>query len=131
MESGSPTCRTNVDLASACFVRHAGDSVPRFSPDGKWIAYVSDETGRSEVYIRPFRGGPAASEGRIQISTGGGDFPAWSRTGEDLFYISTDLNLKQLDLRPPGPGRAAAATLFKVRSGAGLNASLGTRTFCG
>jgi serine/threonine protein kinase len=105
------------------------DSVPRFSPDGKWIAYVSDETGRSEVYIRPFQGGPAASGGRIQISTGGGDFPAWNRTGEDLFYISADLNLKQLDLRPPGPGRAAAATLFKVCSGTGLNASPGTGTF--
>jgi serine/threonine protein kinase len=101
------------------------DTLPRFSPDGKWIAYASDETGRSEVYIRPFREGPAASEGRIQISTGGGDYPAWSRTGEELFYISTDLNLRGFDLRHLGPGHAAV-TLFKACPGTGMVALPGT-----
>jgi Tol biopolymer transport system component len=53
-----------------------------FSPDGRWIAYVSDESGRDEVYIRSFPE-PAT---RIQISTEGGTGPLWSRDGKELFY---------------------------------------------
>jgi serine/threonine-protein kinase len=53
-----------------------------FSPDGRWIAYVSDESGRDEVYVQPFPGpGP-----RKQISNDGGTQPAWSRTSRELFY---------------------------------------------
>src|SRR4030095_15101849 len=68
------------------------EGVARFSPDGKWIAYVSNETGRSEVYIRPFREGPAGANDRLQVSNGGGDFPAWSRNGKELIFISNDMN---------------------------------------
>ncbi|HXV61935.1 MAG TPA: protein kinase [Vicinamibacteria bacterium] len=53
-----------------------------FSPNGRWIAYVSDETGDFEVYVRPFPSG----EPRVPISSGGGEEPAWSRSGEELFY---------------------------------------------
>ena len=54
----------------------------RFSPDGKWIAYISDASGRYEVYVRPFPG-----EGsQWQISTGGGEEPVWSRDGQEIFY---------------------------------------------
>lgn len=53
-----------------------------FSPDGRWLAYRSDETGRSEVYVRPF---PALG-GRWQVSTDGGVLPTWSRTRKELFY---------------------------------------------
>ena len=53
-----------------------------FSPDGRWVAYQSNETGRDEVYVRPFRG---RGEG-WQISTGGGSFPVWSRARRELFY---------------------------------------------
>jgi serine/threonine protein kinase/Tol biopolymer transport system component len=101
------------------------DGVPRFSPEGKWIAYVSDETGQSEVYIRPFREGPAGANDRIQVSTGGGDFPAWSRNGNELFFISNDMNLKQVDMRNFGPTRGNGATLFKVCPGTGLHARAG------
>jgi hypothetical protein len=101
------------------------EGVARFSPDGKWIAYVSDETGRSEVYIRPFREGPAGANDRIQISTGGGDFPAWSKNGNELFFVSNDMNLKQVDMRHLGPNRGTGATLFKVCPGTGLNARAG------
>jgi hypothetical protein len=55
---------------------------PKFSPDGRWIAYTSDESGRDEVYVRPFPG----PGGKWPISTGGGDFPIWSRTRPELFY---------------------------------------------
>jgi Tol biopolymer transport system component len=65
----------------------------RFSRDGEWIAYTSDETGRSEVYVRPFSDGTSASDGKIQVSNDGGDFPVWRRDGQELFYIAGDLHL--------------------------------------
>jgi serine/threonine-protein kinase len=55
---------------------------PRFSPDGHWIAYVSDESGRPEVYLQPYPG-PA---GKRQVSTDGGTEPLWSPDGRELFY---------------------------------------------
>ena len=57
---------------------------PDFSPDGRWLAYASDESGLSEVYVQPYPGpGP-----RQQVSTGGGMGPAWSRDGRELFYTT-------------------------------------------
>jgi Tol biopolymer transport system component len=55
---------------------------PRFSPDGRWLAYVSNESGRDEVYVQPFPG-PGR---RWQISTEGGTAPVWARSGRELFY---------------------------------------------
>jgi len=54
----------------------------RFAPDGHWIAYTSDDSGRSEVYVRPYPG----PGGKWQISTEGGEEPRWSRNGQELFY---------------------------------------------
>ncbi len=59
---------------------------PSFSPDGRWIAYTSDESGLFEVYVRPFPG----PGGRWEISTGGGRIPVWSRNGRELFYRTSD-----------------------------------------
>ena len=53
-----------------------------FSPDGRWLAYFSNESGQQEVYVRPFPG----PGGLQQISNDGGAFPAWSRTRPELFY---------------------------------------------
>ena len=55
---------------------------PMFSPDGNWLAYVSDETGQNEVYVKPYPG-PGS---RWLVSTSGGTEPVWSPTGEELFY---------------------------------------------
>jgi len=63
---------------------------PAFSPDGRWIAYSSDESGRFEVYVRPFPGAALAGSGKWQISTGGGMHPIWSRSGRELFWESPD-----------------------------------------
>jgi eukaryotic-like serine/threonine-protein kinase len=60
---------------------HFAEWGPAFSPDGHWVAYTSDESGRSEVYVRPYPG----PGGKWQISTEGGEEPRWSRSGE-LFY---------------------------------------------
>ncbi len=54
------------------------------SPDGHYLAYQSDESGRYEVYVRPF---PQVNAGRWQISTGGGTQPAWAHSGQELFYL--------------------------------------------
>jgi serine/threonine protein kinase/Tol biopolymer transport system component len=61
------------------------EGTPAFSPDGRWLAYRSDESGNNEVYVRPFPG----PGGKWQISTGGGLFPKWSHNGKELFYRAT------------------------------------------
>jgi serine/threonine-protein kinase len=58
---------------------------PALSPDGRWLAYSSDETGRQEVYVRPF---PNIGDGKWVVSTGGGVSPVWSPTGKELSYMS-------------------------------------------
>lgn len=70
----------------------------RFSPDGKWIAYSSNETGLYEVYLQPFPGpGPA-----IKVSTGGGYSPGWRGDGRELFYISNDNKMMSAEIRFTG-----------------------------
>ena len=60
------------------------EGAPTFSPDGRWIAYVSNKSGRPEIYVQPFPG----PGGKWQISTDGGLEPAWRRDGRELFYRS-------------------------------------------
>ncbi len=62
------------------------ESVPRFSPDGRWLAYTSNESGRYEIYVQPYPG----PGGKWQISTEGGMEPAWNPNGRELFYRSGD-----------------------------------------
>jgi len=60
---------------------------PAPSPDGRWLAYTSSESGQQEVYVRPF---PATSEGRWQVSIGGGTHPRWAPSSRELFYLSPE-----------------------------------------
>jgi dipeptidyl aminopeptidase/acylaminoacyl peptidase len=57
---------------------------PVFSPDGHWLAYISDESGRPEIYVKPYPG----PGGKWQISTEGGSEPAWNHNGRELFFRS-------------------------------------------
>jgi serine/threonine-protein kinase len=69
------------------------------APDGRWIAYQSNESGRDEIYVRPF---PDVTRGRWQVSTGGGRTPVWARTGRELFYRSADGAVMSVRVEP-GP----------------------------
>ena len=62
------------------------ESTPSFSPDGHWLAYISDETGRYEVYAQPYPG----PGGKYQVSTNGGTEPVWNPNGKEFFYRSGD-----------------------------------------
>jgi len=65
------------------------ETSPAFSPDGRWLAYQSDESGRMEVFVRQFPG----PGGKWQISTGGGGFPVWSRDGRELLFETPDFGV--------------------------------------
>jgi len=56
---------------------------PALSPDGRWMAYTSDESGRDEIYVRPF---PGVDQGKWQVSTGGGQMPLWAPDGRGLYF---------------------------------------------
>jgi Tol biopolymer transport system component len=59
----------------------------RLSPDGHWLAFDSDETGETEVYLQPF---PGSGGGRVRVSSDGGRFPVWAKSGQELFYWNQD-----------------------------------------
>src|SRR5262249_17464619 len=70
----------------------------RISPDGKWIAYGSDETGRSEIYVQSF----PSSGSKRQVSTAGGDQPQWRGDQKEMYYIAPDGKLMAVDVRGDG-----------------------------
>jgi Tol biopolymer transport system component len=61
----------------------------QYSPDGKWVAYTANESGRAEIYVIPFRPEGGAATGKRQVSTEGGLSPRWQRDGKELFYIAS------------------------------------------
>jgi dipeptidyl aminopeptidase/acylaminoacyl peptidase len=85
----------------------------RFSPDSRWIAYVSDASGRYEVYVAPFPG----PGGTLQVSIGGGTEPRWRADGKEMFYFAGDNRLMAVEITAEGEsfevGQAAA--LFPTR----------------
>jgi eukaryotic-like serine/threonine-protein kinase len=85
---------------------------PAFSPDGKWLAYANNATGRQEIYIQPFPSGA----GRWQVSTAGGTSPNWRKDGKELFFISLDSQMMAVDVSQKGAGLQLGAphVLFKA-----------------
>jgi dipeptidyl aminopeptidase/acylaminoacyl peptidase len=78
----------------------AREMSPRVSPDGRWLAYVSNESGTDEVYVRPF---PDVASAKWQVSVSGGTVPMWARNGRELFYLNGKGEMTSLAL-VPGPG---------------------------
>jgi serine/threonine protein kinase/Tol biopolymer transport system component len=94
---------------------------PRISPDGRWMAYASNESGRIEVYVRPF---PDVDKGRWQVSTSGGNSPLWSRDGRELFYFSDGSVMAVTVKTEPNFSPGTARTLFRgTYEGPYLNSS--------
>lgn len=71
----------------------------RISPDGRWLAYTSDETGRAEVHLRGFPSGAS----HVQLSNEGGSEPVWRGDSRELFYLANDGRLMAVDVRSAGP----------------------------
>jgi eukaryotic-like serine/threonine-protein kinase len=78
--------RDSLDTRHTLLDSRFDERAPGIAPNDRWLAYVSDETGRDEVYVRPFPEG----SGRWLISAGGGTEPRWSRDGKELFYRNAD-----------------------------------------
>ncbi len=93
------------DRKPISFVRTpANERNAQFSPDGRWIAYASNESGRYEVYVQGFvppgpQGDGGASSGKWQVSGNGGDQPRWRRDGKELFYVAIDGRLMGAGVR--------------------------------
>ena len=83
----------------------ADESSARFSRDGRWIAYQTDESGRFEIAVREFPAGDRV----WQVSTGGGAHPRWSRDGRELFYVAPDGNLMAVQV-------SAAGSIFRTNT---------------
>jgi serine/threonine-protein kinase len=73
--------------AERLFATAFNERTPEISPDGRWIAYQSDVSGRGEIYVRPF---PNVDDGRWQVSASGGMKPLWGPDGRELFYLTND-----------------------------------------
>jgi Tol biopolymer transport system component/tRNA A-37 threonylcarbamoyl transferase component Bud32 len=73
------------------------EAAPMLSPDGKWLAYESDETGKTEVYVRPF---PNTEGGKWQVSVTGGQAPLWARSGKEIFFVDGARNMVAAPVLP-------------------------------
>jgi eukaryotic-like serine/threonine-protein kinase len=103
------------------------EELGRFSPDGRWIAYTSNESGRLEIYVRPFNaslltGSPPGAQtpvsGKWMVSKGGGNVALWRRDGKELFYISLDGTAMAVDVNTSGIFQAGVPKpLFKLPPG--------------
>ncbi len=103
------------------------ESYGKFSPDGRWIAYASEESGKNQVYVQPFEpsaamgstsGGRAPITGKWMVSKDGGGTPLWERDGKELFYLSLDGDAMAVDVNTSGVFQAGVPKiLFKLPSG--------------
>lgn len=86
---------------------------PQVSPDGRWMAYQSDETGRFEIYVRPY---PNVEAGRWQVSANGGTTPRWSANGRELFFYD-GMSLMRVDVQARGssPAFGRPEALFPIQ----------------
>ena len=75
----------------------ARETSPALSPDGKWLAYVSNESGKAEVYVRPF---PDVGSAKWQVSLSGGFTPVWAHNGRELFYLDGARSMVAVTIQP-------------------------------
>lgn len=86
------------------------EAEPALSPDGRWLAYVSNETGSFQIFVRPF---PAVPQGKWQISTKGGHFPRWKGDSREVYYLDSDRQLVAVSIKTePGFEVGESTRLF-------------------
>jgi len=109
--------RTSIAVANTRFEERYG----QFSPDGRWVAYATDESGRFEIVVQPF---PEAT-GKWQVSTGGGSQPRWRADGKELYFIASDGTLMATSIIASGSRLevGAPAVLFQARFQGGSTAN--------
>ncbi|HSE63995.1 MAG TPA: protein kinase [Thermoanaerobaculia bacterium] len=100
------------------------EAQPEFSPDGRWIAYTSNESGRFEIYVRPYPG----PGGKVQASNDGGFEPAWSRDGNELFYRNGP-KMMAVAVRPGPSGTVGKPVQVFERPGLYSEANLERRLY--
>jgi serine/threonine protein kinase len=120
LQSGKGGLFSNTDLliysveqkkAEPWFETPYSEKQGRFSPDLKWIAYTSNESGRAEVYVRGFK----PPGGKWRVSSDGGSAPVWRGDGKELFFISSDAKIMSVAVRPGATFEGAPAVpLFKI-----------------
>jgi eukaryotic-like serine/threonine-protein kinase len=100
--------RTGDSTLTPLLTSPARETSPALSPDGKWLAYASSESGKSEVYVRPF---PQVSSAKWQVSLSGGSTPLWAHNGRELFYLDDTRELVAVSVQT---GATFAVTGQKV-----------------
>jgi Tol biopolymer transport system component/predicted Ser/Thr protein kinase len=99
----------------------ANEAWGRFSPDAKWVAYQSDESGRLEIYVRPFSPAQPQNARQWQISQEGGRFPRWQGDGKELFYLAADRKIMAVEVRGEATFEAGTPQpLFQTRAFTGF-----------
>src|SRR5262249_7707100 len=88
-----------------------GERFPQFSPDGRWIAYQSNESGRAEIYVQELSG----AGGKWQISVSGGQLPRWRADGKEIFFQGLDQTLMAVDVHTSETFQAGVpSALFRI-----------------
>ncbi len=103
----------------------ANESAATFSPDGKWIAYHSNESGRNEIYVQAFVPRVLASGGKRQLSTDGGINARWRRDGRELYYLAPDGKLVAVEIAPGAELKAGTPKELFAPSGYQVNSERG------
>jgi len=110
--------RPGVDSVALPLIATEGfrEQAPAISSDGRWLAYSSNETGRYEIFVRPF---PNVDEGKWQVSTRGGINPMWAHNGRELFFLDTatrNLTVAEFTTTPALFQVSGVTSLFEVPS---------------
>ena len=100
----------------------AAEAAAAFSPDGRWMSYLSFESGRAEVYVRPFH---RAAGGKWQMSTSGGSYSSWSRDGRALYYLAPE-DRRIMVVEYTTPGESFAPSTPRVWSKTPVRTTLAT-----
>jgi serine/threonine-protein kinase len=108
--------RPGIDSAAAPLVTSAEfqEHGPALSPNGRWLAYSSDETGRHEVFVRPF---PDVAATRVRVSVDGAYAPVWAKSGRELFFVGAERELVATQFDPASGRSLAQETLFTTPDG--------------